>query len=56
MVGFPNEGHTSWFLLSKREIAFVLARITASRGGAQENEPSDLKRYMLHTFNPKTRG
>ena len=56
MVGFLDDKHIGWRFFSKREIAFVLARINADRGDAQETEPFNFKSYMANGLDLKIWG
>ena len=56
MVGFPDQKYVGWHFLSPQEIKFVLARINADRGDAQESEPFNIKTYLSHGLDIKIWG
>lgn len=56
LVGFPDGKHKNWRFLNPHETAFVIARIDADRGDAEEKEKFNFARFMSHGLDFKIWG
>lgn len=56
LVDFPDGKHKSWRFLNENEIKYVIARINADRGDAEEKEKFKLGRFLAHGLDVKVWG